>query len=321
MLGTPAVECILRRVLSFACRDMRSRRLTAGLVAACLFHAAPADAGKARDYLNAPKDTWVTFYNLGWSQAVTQVRGGADFGIASIESEVLSQSLIITRIVGIAGRTGGFSLILPAADVRSSAGPFSERDRAFGDLGFAAEVNLFGAPALSKSEFASWTPETFSSFHLVATLPTGAYDPGSPLNVGSNRWSFASTINYSFTPDAGKTWLEVYGTARIFGTNPDAPVTGGRLEQKPLYQLEFHASRNLTPDLWVSGDAYYDHGGETELDGRLQDNAADTLRLGTGLGLRLPTIGQLMLNYDQVVSRPEGQPRGRAVRLTLARVW
>lgn len=281
----------------------------------------PSSAGKARDYLNAPVNTWVTFYNLGFSNSVAPVTGGADYGISGVTTDVTSQSLIVSRILDVGGRTGGLSLVLPYADIDVAAGPFGTGAAGTGDIGIVAEVNLFGAPALSREAFADWTPETFASFHLLATLPTGGYDPDEAVNVGSNRWSLAPTINYSYTPDAGWTWLETYVTARIFGDNTDAPGAAGTLEQRPLYQVELHASRNLTPDFWISADAYHDRGGETVLDGAGQDNAADTWRLGAGLGLRVGTIGTLFLNYDTTVSAPADQPEGETFRLTLARLW
>ncbi|NBC14729.1 MAG: transporter [Gammaproteobacteria bacterium] len=246
---------------------------------------------------------------------------GADYGIAGLMTDVTSQSLILSRILDLGGRTGGLSLVLPHADIDVAAGPFRGGAVGFGDIGIIAEVNLFGAPALGREAFADWTPETFASFHLLATLPTGAYDAEEPVNVGANRWSLAPTINYSFTPDDGWTWVEVYATARVFGDNTDAPGSADRLEQRPLYQLELHASRNLTPDFWLTADAYYDRGGKTVLDGADQDNAADRWRLGAGLGLRLPSLGTLFLSYDTSVSAPAGQPDGEAVRLTLARAW
>jgi hypothetical protein len=280
--------------------------------------ASAAWAGKARDYLNAPVDSWVTFYNIGRSESVAPVVGGAEFGIPAATTDILSQSFILTRIIGVGGRTGGLSIILPHADIDVVAGPFAAGARAFGDLGLAAEVNLFGAPALSREAFKTWTPETFASVHLVATVPTGSFDADDPVNVGSNRWTLTPTINYSFTPDAGLTWLEAYGTVKLFGENEAGTSS---LEQDPLYLIELHASRNVTPDLWFSADAFYDLGGETFVDGIGQENAADTLRLGVGLGLRLPSVGQLFIACDQAVSTPSGQPDTRALRLTLARVW
>ncbi len=304
----------LDSVLDFA------RGFAIGLVAALPF-AAPAEAGKARDYLNAPVNTWVTFYNLSVASSVAPVVGGAEHGIADVTTDITSQSLIVSRILDVGGRTGGLSLVLPHADIDVAAGPFGAGATGVGDVGVVAEVNIFGAPALDKAAFARWTPETFASFHLLATLPTGGYDADAPVNVGSNRWSLAPTVNYSYTPDAGRTWLEVYATARLFGDNDDAPGRADVLERRPLYQFELHASRNLTPDFWLTADAYHDRGGETVLDGTGQRDGADTWRLGAGLGLRVPSVGILYLNYDRTVSSPPGQPEGDTVRLTLARVW
>ena len=56
-----------------------------------------------------------------------------------------------------------------------------------------------------------------------------------------------------------------------------------RLIQRPLGLIEGHASRNFTPALWMSADAYYHAGGETSIDGVNQRNAANTLRLGAVL--------------------------------------
>lgn len=275
-----------------------------------------AEAGKARDYLNAPKNTWVTFYNAGYSTSVTPVEGGEDFGIPEIGTDVISQSVIITRVMDFWGRTGGVSVIVPYVDLSLDAGDYDTRQAGMGDLSFAWEVNLFGAPALTKEEFKNWTPETFSSIHFVLTAPTGPYDDDDVLNTGSNRWIFSPTINYSYTPNDGKTWLESYGTIRLFSEN-EATQT----EQAPLFLFEAHASHNVTDKLWLSVDAFYNVGGETRVSGEAQDDAANTLRLGVGSGMRLWSGAQLMLNYGQVVTAPDGQPKGMSFRLSLAQVW
>jgi len=299
----------------------RPTRLLLVTALAALSVAPPAEAGKARDYLNAPKDTWISFVNAGYARSVSPVVGGADFGIADIETDVFSQSVILSRILDIGGRTGAVSLIVPRAGVEAAAGPFRGSDDGLGDIGFGAEVNLFGAPALSREEFRAWTPEPFASIHFIATAPTGSYDGESPVNVGANRWSVTSTLNYSYTPDAGTTWLEAYATVTAFTSNSDAPGSAERLSQDPLVQFEGHASRNVTRDLWLSADVYYATGGETELDSVEQGNAADTLRLGGGLGWRLGGLGQLLINIDAVAAKPADQPNGWALRLTWARSW
>ena len=80
-------------------------------------------------------------------------------------------------------------------------------------------------------------------------------------------------------------------------------------------------SRNLNPALWVSADAYYNIGGETSIDRVSQHNAANTLRLGAGLGLSVWAGGDVTLNYDHVVAKPAGQPDAQAVGVTVRQVW
>jgi hypothetical protein len=183
-------------------------------------------------------------------------------------------------------------------------------------------MNLFGGPALTKEQFRFFVPETFSSVHLIVNTPAGNYDRFNPINPSSNRWTFFPTINYSYTPDQGWTWLELYVATKVFTTNPDFGLGGvSELDQAPLYLVDLHASRNLNPRLWVSADAYYTVGGETRINGVGQRNAANTLRLGVGMGLRTWTGGEVILNYEQVVAKPTGQPDGRAFRLKIRQVW
>ena len=85
--------------------------------------------------------------------------------------------------------------------------------------------------------------------------------------------------------------------------------------------MEGHASRNIIPRVWLSADAYYNVGGETRIDRVSQGNAADTLRLGAGMGARLWPGGDIVLNAESVVAKPQGEPGALAVRLTLRQFW
>ena len=180
----------------------------------------------------------------------------------------LAQSVVITRTMDFFGRTAGISAILPYAALDASSNAFSASNQGVSDVGFLLQTNIFGGPALTKQQFRSFVPETFASFHLAVTTPLGTYDATNPLNPSANRWMFNPTINYSYTPDQGWTWLEVYFSTRVFTTNADYRVGGASsLSQDPLFIVEGHASRNLSAALWVSADAYYNIGGETSIDG------------------------------------------------------
>jgi hypothetical protein len=260
-------------------------------------------AGSARDYLNAPIDTWLTFYNVGYATSVTP-EDGMDL-TSSIRSNVLSQSVVVTRTMDYWGRTGGISVILPYRYLNSSSDAFNASNQGISDVGFLWQVNIFGGPALTREQFQSFVPQTFASFHFAVSTPLGKYDPTNPLNPSANRWTLAPTVNYSYTPDQGWTRLEVYLSTAVFTNNGDFRVGGASsLTQKPLFRVEGHASRNLTPVLWVSADAYYNVGGETSIDGAAQGNAADTLRLGVGMGVTAWPGGDIVLNYERVVAKP-----------------
>jgi len=289
-------------------------------VAAVACPGATARAGSARDYLNAPVDTWLLNYNAGHTTSVTP-EDGTDT-VPGVRSNVLAQSIVLTRIMDYWGRTGGFSLVLPYALIDTSAGPFRASTNGFSDVGFLWQMNIFGGPALTREQFQFFIPQTFSSFHLFVTTPLGTYNPTSPINPSANRWMISPTVNFSYTPDQGWTWIETYVSGRIFSDNRNYLVNGAQtLSQKPILRLEEHLSRNVTNGLWLSLDAYYNLGGETSIDGVEQNNKANTLRIGGGLGLGLWRGADLALNYERVVAKPASEPYSQTVRLTVRQLW
>jgi hypothetical protein len=289
-------------------------------VAAASCPGATARAGSARDYLNAPVDTWLLNYNAGYTASVTP-EDGTDT-VPGVRSNVFAQSIVLTRIMDYWGRTGGFSLVLPYALIDTSAGPFRASTNGFSDVGFLWQINIFGGPALTREQFQFFIPQTFSSFHLLVTTPLGTYNPTSPINPSANRWMISPTVNFSYTPDQGWTWIETYVSGRIFSDNRNYLVNGAQtLSQKPILRLEEHLSRNVTDRLWLSLDAYYNLGGETSIDGVEQNNMANTLRIGGGMGLRLWRGADLALNYERVVAKPAREPYSQAIRLTVRQLW
>jgi hypothetical protein len=52
-----------------------------------------------------------------------------------------------------------------------------------------------------------------------------------------------------------------------------------------------------------------------------QGNAADTLRLGASMGVRLWPGGDMVLNTASVVAKPESEPTSWGVRLTFRQFW
>jgi hypothetical protein len=72
--------------------------------------AGTAHAGSARDYLNAPVDSWLLNYNAGYASSLTP-EDGADL-VPGVRANVLAQSVVLTRIMDYWGRTGGWSCLM-----------------------------------------------------------------------------------------------------------------------------------------------------------------------------------------------------------------
>ena len=280
-----------------------------------------ARAGSARDYLNAPVDSWLAVYNAGYTNAVTPEDG--DDLVPGVRSNVFAQSLVLTRIMDYWGRTGGLSIVLPYAFIDTSAGPF----RASHERRFRCRLPLadehFRRPSADPRRIPDRSFRRRSrAFHLLVTTPLGTYNPASPINPSANRWMVSPTVNFSYTPDEGWTWVETYVSGRFFTDNDNYRVNGAQtLSQKPILRLEEHVSRNVTDALWLSMDAFYNVGGETSIDGLGQDNMANTLRVGAGMGLRLWRGADLGLNYERVVAKPAGEPDSQTVRFTFRQLW
>jgi hypothetical protein len=141
-------------------------------------------AGSARDYLNAPVDSWLTFYNVDYFTSVTP-EDGVDV-TSRIRVNVLSQSLVVTRTMNYWGRTGGISVILPYRYLEVSSDAFSASNQGLSDISFLWQMNIFGGPALTKEQFQSFVPQTYASFHFFVGTPLGKYGAENTLNPSSN---------------------------------------------------------------------------------------------------------------------------------------
>src|SRR6185437_5037541 len=80
-----------------------------------------------------------------------------------------------------------------------SSSAFQGSTNGVSDVALLWQINIFGGPALTREQFRTFVPQTFSSFHLYIGTPLGSYDPTSPINPSANRWMVSPTINYSYT--------------------------------------------------------------------------------------------------------------------------
>ncbi len=280
-----------------------------------------ASGDNARDWQNVPTDLNMLFGYYNRIDTNTPIDTTLPVDGLSLNADLYI--LRYARSFGVDGRSSAVQIVQPYADASASFdnARFFDGTKHHGGMADTQLVlvhNIFGGPALTKEEFASWTPETFLTGALWITAPTGDYDKDRVLNIGSNRWVFKPEIGFG-TP-IGPTWLEINSWVSLFGDN-DEYQGESTLEQKALYAIEGHYSYTFNRALWASLDATYSRGGETRIDGDWQDNKQENALLGASMGFMLsPQFGGL-LAYSDTVSERTGSPDVNTWTLRMQYVW
>lgn len=140
---------------------------------------------------------------------------------------------------------------------------------------------------------------------MFLITPTGEYDQASPVNMGDHRWSLRP--QYLMGKAFGKAFYEL-GADCGFYTDKQVNGASGQVTSRkdPLLNVFGHATYNLTPALFMSGSLFWNHGGETKVDGvRQHDETKSTAAMAT-FGFGLTPQCQLLLQIRQDVSVKNG---------------
>ncbi len=264
-----------------------------------------ATAQLARSYLNAPQGNLAMYSYTGTR---SNTGGVKNLPIPETETRLQTQSLVYSRIIDIGGRTGGVGVALPFTDLLSydtQANFVTARDAGLGDPSFTFEMNLFGAPALRREEFKDWIPKDYCGLHFLFGVPWGEYDANSAVNLGANRFTFRPLLNYSLTPDEGKSWLDFYGSVFFF-TDNDEYLGTSVLSQRPLANLELHCSTLLYDRLWGGVGLVGAFGGKVSVDGAVMTPQQQTGRLAFTAGTPMFKGATAIFGYNQTVARSTG---------------
>ena len=291
----------------------------AALATAYLTTTASAIDDGPRMYWNLPKDLNViqTYAWMAHGNAVSPSAAQFDPN-AIVDMNVLLFGY--NRVVDIAGHSTIFTIVVPAGNAQATVGASlpvaigsgtvnipiakAESSRGVGDIYVQGTFNLFGGPALSMEEYATYQQSTLLSLLLAVSTPTGQYDSDQSVNMGLNRWAGRVALPFVQTLGAWKpgsiTTLEIMPGAWFYGDNNDAG--GKRLKQDPLYTIETHLTQDLTPAAFVSLDYMYQTGGETTLDGVNQDNNQNVDTIGLSLGYMLNPATQFVFRYNAALA-------------------
>jgi hypothetical protein len=143
-------------------------------------------------------------------------------------------------------------------------------------------IDLYGAPALTAKEFASYRQNWILGASLQIGLPVGQYDDQRVVNLGNHRWSAKPEIGVSKA--MGRFVVDLAAGATFYTDNDDYP--GGRTRsQDPVYALQAHLVYTFVSRIWLAVDANYYLGGAAKIDGVGSSDRLSSSRLGTTLSL------------------------------------
>ena len=202
------------------------------------------------------------------------------------------------RTLNVAGRYANVGVIVPYAHghIRGLLlGKFEERTRSgLGDVAARVSINLYGAPAMTRQQFASYRPKTILGASLVVAVPVGQYDSTRFINIGANRWTFAPEVGFSRT--RGR-WMFEGDLGGVFFTDNTNFVNGGTREQAPMVTTQGHVVYTVRRGLWVAADANFWHGGRTTTNGVDGTLPQHNSRVGTTVAIPMGS-NQVRFSYS-----------------------
>jgi hypothetical protein len=233
------------------------------------------------------------------------------------------------KVLPISGRSATLSGFLPVGNLQAQvtgvpAAP-TESTLGFGDPMVQLTINLAGGPAIrTLAEMARYEPTFTLDLLGAVALPIGEHDDSQALNLGQGRWygRIGAPLVYRIGPwvPGRRTTLEAVPAVWFF--EDDDNYRGGRtLSNGPLFQLEAHATRDLTESLWASFDASWFAGSKAELDGV----AGETLNnAGAGFTLGFQVTSNLAINTSYFSTVGDSDPtdlRGDEFRIMFTYGW
>lgn len=269
-------------------RNIRNHTVRIYLVTVCMISAAcPVHAQELepRAYSNAP--VGLNFLLAGYQYSSGALIFDASLPVTDADSQVNTGLLGYIRVINLAGKSAKAGVLMPYASLSADgylSGVYHRRDTiGLADPSFFLSVNLYGAPALSASEFRNYRQETIVGLTFKVTAPLGEYDSDKIINLGTNRWSFEPEIGISRA--VGRWTLESAASAYLYSDN-DNFDNGNTRRQSPIYSVQVNVIYSFKNDVWASVGSTFYTGGETSINGIDKNDKLDNTR--TGFTVALP---------------------------------
>ena len=267
------VQCLVQSI------DSRMKRSLFSILICLSSQSASAQTLEPKLYANAPVGVNVVLMGYGRTQGAIPENTALELEDPNLK--INSAFLAYGRSFDIAGRNAKIDLLLVTSSLYGTAQvdgvPASRDVSGMGDTKVRFTYNLFGAPALSLQEFASYEQKTIVGVSIQTTIPTGQYDSSKLINISTNRWAIKPAIGIS--KRVGKYTFEFTGDAEFYTSN-DNFFGGIKRKQDPIYSTQAHLLYSFRKGLWLAVGTTYYWGGEYSNDGVEANNELGNTRLG-----------------------------------------
>jgi hypothetical protein len=292
-----------RRLRAGICAWMRN---AAVLLAVAVLAGAPraqAQSLEPRAYTDVPAG--VNFLIAGY--AYTEGSLPTSVPVTNSHLDTSSGVIAYSRSLDLWGKSAKVDANVPYTWLSGTAdyqGATVNRDvNGFGDPAVRLSVNLYGAPALTPQQFASYRQDLVIGASLQIVAPLGQYDPTRLINLGNHIWTFKPEIGASKA--LGRWTLELQTAVTFFTDNNDF-YNGNKRSQEPLYQVQGHVIYSFSHGIWASVDGTYYSGDRTTLNDRLDNDLEKNWRVGGTLAFPINRHNSLKLYASDGVSALTG---------------
>lgn len=233
-----------------------------------------------RSFNNIPVDQTFALFGVGRSEG--DLAPTPSSPLQDAELRIDSAAFGLSQTFALAGDSAKIDIIGARVCYEGSAtfgGEYTEGRRCeYADPKIKFTWNFYGAPAMNVQEFRSREKNVMVvGASLGLSVPVGTYNSEHIINAGANRWAIKPTLGMSRR--FGRFQLEAKGSVTLFEDN-DNFYGGIRVEQDPLYTVSGHLIYLLKRGSWISLDANYFAGGESQKDGVDADDRQDNSRWG-----------------------------------------
>jgi hypothetical protein len=215
--------------------------------------------------------------NFNWGDLAFDPAAPIDEASAIIDTTAFA----FTRAFSLAGRSANAGVVLPVIgghlEGRYLGEPAEVGRFGLGDPRVRLAMNLYGAPAMTPTAFASYRQRTIVGVSVTIAPPLGQYDSTKLINLGTNRWSVRPELGVSRA--FGRWIVEAMAGVWVFTDNTD--FVGRRTRQQDsITATQVHVTFRFKRSMWLAANANYFTGGQTTIGGKQNLDFQRNSRIG-----------------------------------------